>query len=245
MDPNAMTPYGLALSAFFRGETEAKVLVRRDDGFEVPLPVSHFFRQPAEFSPIEVAALDHCRGRVLDVGAGTGIHSLALRARGLAVTAMDLSPDAVEIMTARGLDDVRRADVFDFEDGPFDTLLMLGHGVGIVEDLPGLDRFLLHARRLVRAGGQLLLDSQDARRTDDPRHLAYHETNRRAGRYFGMTRIQFEYEGQTGPYCGWLHVDSETLRRHAAPAGWECEVVRELNGDYLACLTDRGEPAAW
>ena len=237
MDPSAMAPYGLALEAFFRGDTEAQVLVRRDDGLALPLPIGHFFRPPSAFSPIEVAALDRCRGRVLDVGAGSGLHSLALRSRGLAVTAIDVSPEAVEIMAARGLGDVRRADVFGFEGGPFDTLLLLGHGIGIVEDLPGLDRFLVHARRLVRGGGRMLLDSQDVRRTDDPRHLAYHEANRRAGRYFGMTRIQFEYEGHVGPYCGWLHVDSEILRRHAEPAGWECEVVVEQNGDYLACLT--------
>lgn len=89
-----MTPYGLALAACFRGAAEARVVVRRDDGLEVPLPMGHFFRPPADFSPLEVAALDRCRGRVLDVGAGTGLHSLALRSRGLAVTAIDVSPEA-------------------------------------------------------------------------------------------------------------------------------------------------------
>ena len=133
--------------------------------------------------------------------------------------------------------DVHGADIFDFQEGPFDTLLMLGHGIGMVEDLQGLSRFLAHARRLTRAGGDLLLDSRDMRQTDDPRHQAYHESNRRAGRYVGEIRLQLEYAGQTGPYCGWLHVNPETLRKQGELAGWQCETILELaSGDYLAGL---------
>jgi SAM-dependent methyltransferase len=235
---NAMTPHGLALRAFFGGESSAQLIVRRDDGLEIPLPVSHFFRPPAEFSPIETAALEHCQGRVLDIGAGTGLHSIVLLARGRAVTAIDIDPHAVRIMTQRGLPDVHCADVFQFQGGPFDTLLMLGHGIGMVGDLAGLKRFLTHARQLTRDGGQLLADSQDVRRTSERRHLAYHEANRRAGRYFGVTRLRFEYQGQIGPYCGWLHVDPQTLREQAEPLGWDCDVLLEQDsGDYLACLT--------
>ena len=134
--------------------------------------------------------------------------------------------------------DVHCADIFDFQEEPFDTLLMLGHGIGIVEDLQGLSRFLAHARRLTRAGGHLLLDSLDVRQTDDPKHLAYHEANRRTGRYFGEIRLQLEYAGQTGPYCGWLHVDPEILRKQGELAGWQCETILELDsGGYLAGLT--------
>ncbi|UCC73980.1 MAG: class I SAM-dependent methyltransferase [Gemmatimonadota bacterium] len=238
MDPHAMIPHGLALLAYFDGEASAQLVIRRDDGFEASLPASHFFRQPAQFSPIEVAALERCRGAVLDIGAGTGLHSLDLLSQGRAVTAIDISPQAVEVMARRGVPDVHCADIFHFQGGPFDTLLMLGHGIGIVEDLQGLSRFLAHACKLTRSGGRLLLDSQDVRKTDDPHHLAYHEANRRAGEYIGATRLQFEYAGQAGPYCGWLHVDPQTLREQAEPAGWECEIVLEQeSGDYLACLT--------
>jgi SAM-dependent methyltransferase len=238
--PKAMAPYGLALLDCFQGNSEARVIVRRDDDLEVPLPARHFFRSPTEFSAIEVAALGLCQGHVLDIGAGTGLHSLALVSQGRPVTAVDISPEAVEIMVQRGVPDVHCFDIFDFEGGPFDTLLMLGHGIGIVEDLEGLSRLLHHARQLTRGGGQLLLDSQDVRQTDDPRHLAYHDANRRAKRYIGETRLRFEYKGQTGPYCGWLHVDLQTLRDHAHAAGWNCARVLEgEGGDYLARLTPR------
>jgi SAM-dependent methyltransferase len=238
MNPNAMTPFGLALLAYFGGETSAQIAICRDDGLEDLVPVSQFYRSPDEFLPIEVSAIERCQGHVLDIGAGTGIHSLVLQSHGRSVTAIDISPQAVEILTERGIADAHCVDVFDFEEGPFDTLLMLGHGIGMVEDIPGLTRFLAHAHRLTSAHGQILLNSLDVRETDDPDHLAYHEANRRAGRYIGEVRLQFEYRGQVGPYCGWLHVDPQTLCAQAGHVGWECEIVlEEGSGDYLARLT--------
>ena len=155
MNPEAMEPYGLALLAYFEGDAEAQLMVRRDDGTEAPLPVSHFFRSPDQFFPIEVAALERCRGHVLDIGAGTGLHSLVLQSRGLPVTAIDICPQALEIMTQLGVEDVRCADILEFDGGPYDSLLMLGHGIGIVEELAGLDRFLAHALSLIGKDGHL------------------------------------------------------------------------------------------
>jgi len=177
----AMTPYGLALVEYFERRTSAAVTIRRDDGVEASLPVRHYFREPSEFTPIEVAALDHCCGEVLDVGAGAGIHSLALQSRSLPVTAIDISPQAVAIMLRRGVRVAHRADIFDCRGGPFDTLVLLGHGIAMVEDLAGLDAFLVHARELTRAGGQILLDLLDVGRSREAANLAYHEANRRGG----------------------------------------------------------------
>ncbi len=74
-------------------------------------------------------------------------------------------------------------------------------------------------------------------RSDDPRHRAYHEANRRAGRYVGETRMQFQFAGECGPFFPWLHVDPGTLEAHAAEAGLEVEVlVQEETGEYLAAL---------
>ena len=238
MNPKAMDPFGMALLAYFEGDTAAGLILRRDDGQETALPVSVFFRAPSEFTPIDNAAMDRCIGHVLDVGAGTGLHSLVLQQKGLPVTAIDISPYAVNIMKQRGLVDVHCADILEFQGGRFDTLLMMGHGIGMVETIAGLDRFLAHSHGLLSDHGQVLLHSCDVRITDDPSALAYHEANRQAGRYIGGIRLQSEFQGEKGLYHGWLHVDAETLQEHAESAGWRCEVVhREENGDHLARLT--------
>lgn len=239
MNPEAMEPFGRALAAFFDGDPTTELIVRRDDGFETALPINYFFRAPDELTPIEHAAIDGCVGRVLDVGAGSGLHSLILEKKGFKVTSIDVNPEAVDVMKRRGLEDVHCVDVFAFKDGSFETLLMLGHGIGMVETTDGLDRFLDYAKELTTDGGQVLLDSLDVRVTDKPTDLAYHEANRREGRFIGEIRMQFEFRGETGPYCGWLQVDAETLREHALLKGWACEIVlQEASGNFLARISN-------
>ena len=241
MDPKAMQPHGLALLAYQRGDKEAQVFVRRDDGHAGPLPAAHFFRQPDDFSAIEKLALENCMGSILDAGAGAGIHSLFLQETGQTVTAIDISPQAVTVMQERGVVNVSCGDIYTYTGGPFDTLLMLGHGIGMVGTVAGLDRFLAFAPGLLNPGGQILVDALDVRHTDDPVHLAYQQANRKAGRYIGEIRLQFEFQGQAGPYCAWLHIDDRTLAVHAARLGWHCAVLlAEDSGDYLARLTRAG-----
>lgn len=183
-------------------------------------------------------AIELCKGSILDIGAGAGCHSLALQDRGMSVLAIDISPHAINVMTKRGVKEVKQADVIEFCERKFDTLLMMMHGIGIVGNLPGLDHFLTHAHTLLKSSGQIVFDSLDVRYTDDSKHLAYQEANRQAGNYIGEVRTQFEYKGKIGPFFNWLHVDPATLNEHAKKIGWSCQVVYwEHNGDYLAKLT--------
>lgn len=238
MKPESMEPHGMAMMAFFDGDTNAELIIHRDDGQKTPLPVRYFFRDVSEFTPVDKAALKHCKGHVLDVGAGSGLHSLALQEKGLSVTSIDISPQAVEIMKKRGVKEACCADIFDFQGGPFDTILMMGHGIGIAETITGLNRFLERAHSLLAEDGQLILDSLDVRITDVPSNLAYLEANRREGRYIGEIRLQFEFQGKKGPYFSWLQVDPDVLNEQAETSGWRCDVIlKEKSGDYLAKLT--------
>lgn len=237
MNQKAMELHGAALLDYFNDDKSATITIRRDDGYESPIPVHVFFREPSEFTPTDKAAIKNCRGYVLDVGAGTGLHSLVLQQKGFTVTAIDINQQAVAIMMQRGVKDVQCADIFEFSEGQFDTILMLGHGIGMVATIAGLDRFLSCTPELLTADGQVLLDSMDVRITDDQTHLDYLEANRKAGRYIGEIRMQFTYQGRTGPLCGWLHVDAETLTEHAVKLGWNCEVILQDRAEYLARLT--------
>ena len=94
----------------------------------------------------------------MDVGAGTGLHSRVLQQKGLPITAIDINPHAVSIMRQQDLMDVHCTDIFEFQGGRFDTLLMMGHGIGVVETIAGLDRFLAYAHDLLSEDGQVTLD---------------------------------------------------------------------------------------
>jgi SAM-dependent methyltransferase len=169
-----------------------------------------------------------------------------LQELGLSVCAIDIAPEAIDIMQRRGVRDARCADLFHFRGGPFDTILMMMNGIGVVGTLAGLDRFLAEAPRLLARDGQIVLDSYDPRpgeaEDDEARGTGPGTAAVEAlGQYPGEMRFQLEYKGLRGPTLGWLFVDPGTLAAHAERARWRCELIwREEEGHYLARLT-RGE----
>ena len=227
------------MRAYHQGRHDVTIVVY-DDYERDEAPLAYFFRDPDQFPPLEVLALDHCRGRVLDVGAGSGCHALALQQRGLSVTAIEILPGLVEILRERGVRDARQASWMDLEvQEPFDTVLMMMNGLGLAETLPGLDRFFRMARRLVKPDGQVLADSTDVRVRMDPEAARTGRMCRTDGRYLGELHFQLEFEGRKGPPFGQLYVDPETLEWKARSGGWACEILRQPDeyGNYLVRLT--------
>ncbi|MFH0990101.1 MAG: methyltransferase domain-containing protein [bacterium] len=238
MATHSMNPYGLALLDYFHGDVAACLDVLRDDGLEFKLPVSTFFKDPEQFTLIEKTALALCSGNVLDIGAGAGSHSLYLQHAGVNLRALEISPEAVEVMKQRGVFNVECGDIFEFGGKSFDTLLLLPHGIGLVGSIDGLQRFLHHALHLTNEQGIILFDSLDVRCTDDPVHLAYHRRNMAMNRYFGEIMMSFAYKGIQGEQFSWLQIDPETLEHHSNKLGWHCEILhQEAWGDYLVKLT--------
>ena len=233
----AWLPHGYALRDYLAGDLAAAVTVLGAAGDADVIPAALFFRTGEEFSALDTAALELCRGRVLDVGAGAGCHALALQARGLEVCAIDILPEAVEVMRRLGVADARCLDVGDLEpsEAAFDTVLLMMNGLGMAGRIARIPAFLRTIRRLVRPTGRLLLDSFD------PRTAAEAAAGLPPGAYPGELRFRLEYRGERGPWYSWLFVDFDRLARGAARAGWTAEVVwQEADGHYLAQLRPRG-----
>jgi len=228
---SAYHPHGAALLDCFRGNRDA-TLVCHQDGERDDVPAAFWLRD--SFDALEELALELCRGHVLDVGAGAGVHALDLQRRGLRVTAIDVVPECVEVMQARGVRTFACVDLFAVDGGPFDTILCLCNGLDKVETLAALPRFLAQARSLVAKGGQLLADSFDLRVGASPESLARIAQKQAAGRYFGEIDLRFEYEGRTGPVFRVLHVDYETFARVAQETGRRSERVQARGGHWLA-----------
>ncbi len=240
MDRYVDGPYGRALRAYHGGGGEALELAMRSDlGESDAIPVSVFFREPAEFFSFEREALRRCRGRVLDLGAGTGVHSLVLQDRGLEVVAVEIDPEACRVMRERAVRRVVRADAFSFRGGPFDTVLMLMNGAGLAGTLEGLGLLLAHLAGLVTPGGQILIDSADLR-PEQGRAVPF--SRREDGRYVGEVQIQLGFRGEWGAPFPELYVDPDTLSMIADIGGWRTEVVLdEEDGSFLARLEAPGD----
>jgi SAM-dependent methyltransferase len=223
------------LAAFHAGDEDAFFTLVRDDGFQSTVPAGTFFG--TNFSDLERKALDLCHGRVLDVGAGAGRHSLALANRGLEVWSLDLLPELQKIMAERGVPRPIVGDIFTWEGGPFDTVLMLMNGIGMVGTPERLNDFLSHARKLVRPGGQILCDSIDVSLTDDATHAAYRNKNLARGLWPGQQRYTMRYEGAENKSFDWLHLDFTSLATQGRAAGWNCQLLEQKpDGPYLAKL---------
>jgi SAM-dependent methyltransferase len=226
-------PHGEALLDYLSGNASA-TLICIQDGERDDVPAGFWFRETVD--PLEQRALDLCRGRVLDLGAGTGVHALQLQERGLDVVAIDVVPGCVQIMSQRGVRRPLAADLYTFEGGPFDTILCVCSGLDKVGRLTHLPGFLDRMRHLLAPGGQLLADSFDLRVGASPDRLAQLAAKERAGRYFGEMDLQFEFNGRRGAAFTVLQIDAQTLAQHAREHGWSCEVLERHGGHYLARL---------
>jgi methylase of polypeptide subunit release factors len=84
----------------------------------------------------EQAAFGFVRGRVLDIGAGAGRHSLEAQHRRLEALAIDISPGAVEVCRRRGVRDARLMPLEEIDEslGTFDTALLLCGNFGWREE---------------------------------------------------------------------------------------------------------------
>jgi len=225
---------GFALLSYLKGEQNFDVIVSSDISEDDIIPLPYLFRTYQDFPEIEKKAIALCTGNVLDVGAGSGCHSKVLKEKNIAVKAIDISEGAVTAMQQQNLN----AECFNFFDvkEKFDTLLFLMNGVGIAGTLAGLKPFLLHAKSLLKDGGQVLLDSSDiSYMFEDEDGAVWTDLNKT---YYGEVIYQMQYkEVKTAPF-NWLFVDFETLKKQAMDIGFNVELVLEdENNQYLAKLS--------
>ena len=134
-------PLGKALLAFWEGKDVEEIKVMSDLAIDDVIPVPYMFRSYEDMPEWEAQALRLVYGRVLDVGAGAGVHSLYLQEKGVGVLPIDVSPGAVDVMQPRGLPQARLAAVEDLTEEKFDTIFLMMNGIGIVGVLEGLEDF--------------------------------------------------------------------------------------------------------
>lgn len=115
---------------------------------------------------IQAIAKERTPGRALDLGCGTGTHSIYLAQRGWQVVGIDFSTKAIAAAYAKAKQtgaqiDFRVADVsrLSFLRGQFDFALDVGcfHGLDTAER----KRYIEQLARLMRAGGKFMLWALD------------------------------------------------------------------------------------
>ena len=228
-------PMGRAIMEFAKtGKADTlRVLSSMFDEDEIDVP--YLFRTVSNMPETERTALSMAEGRVLDVGAGAGCHSLALQERA-SVTAIDISPLSVEAMTMRGVKDARCIDVFETSlNEQFDTILLLMNGTGIAGKLERMPILLNRLKQLLSDDGQILMDSSDLCYIYEDEDGFIDLTGVEG--YYGEVDYQMVYRDTEGERFDWLYIDYETLETIAAGCGLACEKIADgEHYDYLARL---------
>jgi SAM-dependent methyltransferase len=236
MLPIAADPMGAAIYDFHKTGNADTLIVRSSMFEDDEIPVEDLFRSFEAMPSLEQYALELAEGRILDVGAGSGCHSLALQKIGKTAFAIDISPLSVMVMKERGVD-ARQVNLYDpaFTD-KFDTVLMLMNGTGIIGCLENMPVFFDRMRELLTPGGSLLIDSSDLR------YLFEEEDGSLmidlADDYYGQLDYQMVYKNVEGEPFDWLYVDFDTLAYYAEESGFKAELLAEGDHyDYLARLS--------
>jgi SAM-dependent methyltransferase len=228
--------FGKALLDYHNENYTEDLITSTNISDEDELPLAYLFRDYEDMPKLEQKALKLAKGTVLDVGCGTGNHSLYLQKKGLNVKAIDISKGAVKVARSRGVLEVKMMNILD-ETLKFDTILMLMNGTGIFQELSNTSKYLKHLKSLLNANGQILIDSSDIKYMyEDDNDGGYWE-NMNAN-YYGELDYFLSYKGEQELPMKWLYLDFETLKTACKNVGLNCELILEgEHYDYLAKLT--------
>lgn len=229
-------PFGHAISDYYRKGKAKNIQVNSNYTENEVIPVHYFFRTFSQMPLIEQKALNLCAGKILDVGAAAGCHSLYLQEKDFEVYALEKSSLACNVLKLRGIKNILQNDIFTFTGSRFDTILLLMNGAGIGGTKSGLFNLLHHLKNLLREGGQILIDSSDIKylfQEDDGSFWL----NLASEKYYGEMEYQVKYLNHSTQF-NWLFIDFLLLKELAQKAGFVCDLAK--NGehyDYLARLS--------
>ncbi len=225
--------FGEAMHDFLNGKFEEPLLLYNEYGPPEEIPPEAFFIDEDGFDELEDYALTLCYGKILDVGAAAGRHSLHLQNQKKKVFALDNSPTCCKIMTELGLQKVICEDMFQHKKQNYDTILLLMNGIGLGGTEKGAIQMLKHFTNLLKPNGQIICDSSDI-------EYLYEDIAKPLDTYYGELKYQYDYKGRKGPWFNWLYADPKLMGRLANEAGYNMQILySETSGRFLTRLTLR------
>lgn len=230
--------FGKAMYDFQTNNSPENIITETSISEEDEMSVDYLFRSYNEMPKLEQKALQLAFGKTLDVGCGAGSHSLSLQNdRNLELVSIDISKNAIETCNLRGVKNAIVKNILDFEEGKFDTIILLMNGVGIFGKLENCNKYLSKLKSLLNPGGQILLDSSDIiymfDEDEDGGKWIPSDNN-----YYGELVFNISYKGEKEDPFDWLYLDYNTLQNAAAANGLKCELILEGDHyDYLAKLS--------
>ena len=214
-------------------------VIERDDGLINGAPADHYLDEPSAWQPHDHRALRLCRGHVLDIGVGAGRTAVEIQQRGMAVTGLDTSRGAIEVARRRGLRDtvLNTIDGYASASARYDTFLLLGNNLGLIESPQRAPVFLDALARLANPGARIIAQGTDPYGTTDPVHVSYQRRNRERGRLGGQLRLRLRYRLLATEWFDYLNCSVAELAALVDGTRWRLTAVDDRDRPfYLAVM---------
>lgn len=236
--------FGKALMDYQNGNYSEDIITWTYISNKDVLPLPYLFRSYSEMPELEQKALNLCKGSILDVGCGSGSHSLWLQSKDFEVKAIDSSKNAVKVAKKRGVLNVEHKTLLE-ETKSFDTILLMMNGTGIFQELSQVSKYLIHLKSLLKPNGQILMDSSDIAymyaseieaENEIEIEIEIEKLNQLNNRnYYGELDYFLSYKGEEEYPMKWLYLDFKTLSAACQTVGLLCKKVMDgEHFDYLA-----------
>ncbi|WP_329347346.1 methyltransferase domain-containing protein [Streptomyces sp. NBC_01261] len=217
-------------------------IIERDDGFVQSAPVASWIAPIDQWPDEDRQALDLVKGRrVLDIGAGGGRAARALLDRGHDVTALDVSPGALEVCRQRGVQSLAHGTVDEHSGSGarYDNFLLLGANLGLLESRERAPWFLRVLAAMAAPGAVIIGQGHNITDSQAPQHLPYNQRNLRAGRIAGQRTLRIRYRDVTTSWFHYLCLAPHELAVLAAGTGWRLTdtAPSDTATSYIATLT--------
>jgi SAM-dependent methyltransferase len=229
-------PLGQAALDYLSGKRGLEIKVQSNIVEDDVIPVDYLFRNYIQMPSLEQKALNHCSGKVLDIGGAVGSHALELQKKGVDITLIDTSYGCCQVARQRGVEKVLNEDFYAYEPTEkYDTLLLMMNGIGLAAAIEHLPVFFEKVKQLLKPGGKIILDSSDLRYLyiDEDSYCDAPEEQ-----YYGEVMYTMAYkEHKTEPF-EWLFIDPVLLATKSKENGFIFEKLADgEHYDYLTSLT--------
>lgn len=223
-------PLGAMMLDYLNGRQDAFVEVDSTTLEMWTMRGETMFRSFTEMDDMEQSALQLCQGKILDVGAGAGCHSLYLQQKNRDVDALDISPGCIQVMAQRQVKNIIHQNLFSLTERKYTTILMLMNGLGICGTLDGCNLFLQFIKTMLAPGGQVIAESTDLVSFYEDLENSFYSLDR----YYGETEFVMKYQSIASDPFNWLYIDFKTLETLVVFNGLQCEqIVKDTGGKYL------------
>jgi SAM-dependent methyltransferase len=219
--------FGMALMEYFDDPKSVHVL-ERDDGYINTIDTSTYFTDYDNWNPVEQELVKLVKGRILDVGCGSGRCMKYFQEKSIDAVGIDYSKLAIKASKRLGIVNCMVMDALniDFPENSFDIAGLFGNGLGLC-GLEDSKKMLRGLSKVVKPKGLLVASSRDVKITTNPKHHVYHQMNRERGRPIGLIRLRINFKDIKGDWFDFYMLEPHEVEGFIKSTGWSLERMIE------------------